>query len=207
MAIYNEILVGRYNRALQKLLGIKGEAPAPALAGEITAMHLFFTGVENRYLESWERFAVQNTAAAGGVGNNSGLRMRNPLASNVIAVFEKITVFNTAGAADIPALQRATTVTDLTNVVGLGSNRMPDSRQRPSPTLILSNTGVHASTGITMAALATPANASGEFILFEEQEIPLLPGEAVDVSSNNANAAFGAVFWWRERSLEEGERT
>lgn len=35
MALYNEILVARYNRALQKLLGLKGDSPAPQLGADI----------------------------------------------------------------------------------------------------------------------------------------------------------------------------
>ncbi len=35
MALFNEILVGRYNRFLQRLLSMKGHPPAPQLASEI----------------------------------------------------------------------------------------------------------------------------------------------------------------------------
>ncbi len=51
-----------------------------------------------------------------------------------------------------------------------------------------------------------PANQSVEFITYENQEYPLLPGEAMQINSNVANQQIRASFRWRERLLEESER-
>src|SRR5260370_38399849 len=88
MARYNEILVGRYNRMLQKLFGMKGGVVAPQLASEISAAFPLFSGVENRYLESWNRFtSVVNQVAL--AGTPAQCQLRNTT-SNVIAVIDKL---------------------------------------------------------------------------------------------------------------------
>src|SRR5216684_1967801 len=90
MARFNEINVGRYNRALQKLLGMKGEASVPILASEIAPSFVLPYGVENRYLEQWNRFGLGMNVTAT-AGNQSAFRLRNPAGSNVIAVVEVLT--------------------------------------------------------------------------------------------------------------------
>src|SRR5260370_32873282 len=90
MARYHESLVGRYNRMLQKLFGMKGGVVAPQLASEISAAFPLFSGVENRYLESWNRFtSVVNQVAL--AGTPAQWQLRNTT-SNVIAVIEKLTI-------------------------------------------------------------------------------------------------------------------
>src|SRR5229473_5047766 len=100
MAVYNEILAGRFNRALQKLFGIKGPPAVPQLGGEIVPSVSMFYGVENRYLEAWERFGFQIVQAAV-VGQAGSFRLRNPVNSGTIAVLEKITVWSGAAGAGL----------------------------------------------------------------------------------------------------------
>src|SRR5258708_36523747 len=90
MAIFNEILSGRYNRALQKIYAIKGSAPVRQLGGEILPIHAFYAGIETRALEEWYRFGTIINAAAG-VGQ-AVAQLRNPLGSNRLVVFEKLFV-------------------------------------------------------------------------------------------------------------------
>jgi len=87
MAVYNEILAGRFNRALQKLFGIKGPPAVPQLGGEIVPSVSMFYGVENRYLEAWERFGFQIVQAAV-VGQAGSFRLRNPVNSGTIAAVQ-----------------------------------------------------------------------------------------------------------------------
>src|SRR5215813_11736817 len=92
MAKFNEILVGRFNRALQKFTGIKGLVPAPTLASEIMPVFPLPFGVENRYLESWSRFtAIASTGGA--VGVQPIVKFRLPANSNIVAVLERVTLF------------------------------------------------------------------------------------------------------------------
>src|SRR5437879_1331505 len=113
MARYNEILVGRFNRFLQKVFAMKGEPPAPQLAGEISPNFQLFSGVENRYLEAWDRFAA-GVNVAPVAGNLSGIRLRNPAGSNIVAVLERVT-FNEA-QNDIVAVRWGTQGADLSTV-------------------------------------------------------------------------------------------
>src|SRR5713101_1139552 len=93
MARLNEILVGRFNRLFQKVYGIKGPPPVATLAPEIMPVHPIANGVETRWLEMWQRwgFSVTITGAA---ANNATVQIRNPAASNIIAVVEKLTVLS-----------------------------------------------------------------------------------------------------------------
>src|SRR5260370_2123300 len=79
MARFNEILVGRYNRFLQRLLSMKGGPPAPQLASEIQPqMDVEALPVELRFLLGWHLY--QNTVSQGAsVGNAAGVQIRNPL--------------------------------------------------------------------------------------------------------------------------------
>src|ERR1700731_3905542 len=95
MARYNEILVARYNRYLQKLLGFKGGPPAAQLSSEIMpTLGIHRPGSrENYYLEGWDTFWFTRAAVSvGGITNVQ--RLRNPAGSKVIAIFEQITYMN-----------------------------------------------------------------------------------------------------------------
>src|SRR5467141_951604 len=98
MARFNEILAGRYNRFLQKLFQLKGGPPSAQLASEVMPVFPFFTGVEHRYLEGWDRYAIFLTQPAV-AAQNSALRIRNPATSNIVIVIEGIIFKNNSGAA------------------------------------------------------------------------------------------------------------
>src|SRR6516164_6184652 len=100
MARFNEILSGRFNRALQKLTSIKGEAPAPVLGSEILPVFPMFFGNENRYLESWQTFGSLSGISAV-AAQFSIFHFRNPTGSNVIAVVTKLTLSNTQAAVAV----------------------------------------------------------------------------------------------------------
>jgi hypothetical protein len=210
MAIYNEILVGRFNRALQKLLGIKGGPPAPQLASDIGAEYELETlsSVENRYLVGWERFANVTSQPAGAAQTGS-VRMRNPAGSNVVAVMELIRgVQNpSANTADIYQLSQngPNFTTDLTTPIAQTTLRL-DPRGRPSPTLIASRQNAFAITGAIVGGISLQVAGFGDFVINPNQEYPLLPGEALTVTSTTVNQQTTVHWMWRERPLEEGER-
>src|SRR5258708_20335578 len=92
MARYNEILTGRFNRLLQKLLQMKGGPPAPQLASEISPqLSIPDLGVESRFHLGWNSwgFAI-NTGGA--VGTASPAQFGNPPNSNVIRAIPNITI-------------------------------------------------------------------------------------------------------------------
>src|SRR5258708_893380 len=206
MARFNEILAGRYNRYRQKLFVLKGGPPSAQRASEVMPTFSFFTGVENRYLEGWDRFG-NSSSQAGVAAVTSGIRLRNPLGSGTIAVVEKIFVHNAAGAVDQPLLQIGAIAVDLNTITTMTGVRL-DSRGRPNPTLINSRSAAVSAVNLTANLLQYALNANTQnfdLLVFEEQEITMLPGDALQVISNTVNTQMSVSFFWRERALEESE--
>jgi hypothetical protein len=205
MARFNEILVGRFNKALTKLFSIKGAAPAPQCASEIAAIiEIDQVAIENRFLLSVDSFSVglTNTATPAQL---SLIKLRNPVGSNVIAIFEKITA--SAGASDFVDVQIGTDQTDGTVVAIAGAQNL-DSRSGRVSSLIFSR-GLAApppqQTTVMRAGITT--TPSYDFINYQNQEIILNPGRSIQVAMTTVvNSALGVTFKWRERLLEESER-
>jgi hypothetical protein len=203
MAVYNELQVGRYVRLFQKFFGIKGRQPAPlTFSGEVGAVLSLFHGIENRYLEGWDRYGAA-AFQAGVAAQNAAIKIRNPVGSNTMAVLEKCAALE-ATAADTPSLQIGPSSADYATAVVVGQM---SKRGRPSSTCIVSSsgTGVAGVAAIGRCAMAT--NTTYDFIGTDIQEIELAPGVQIQIFSNTVNQQIGAAFMWRERAMEESELT
>lgn len=204
MAIYNEILVGRYAKGLQRLFGMKGDVPTKQLSGELIAVHPIFNGAENRFLEGWSRFffgAGQNAVAA----QFATFQLRNPATSNVIAVVEKINISSNNSDAVGPVLSCGPFGTDLATVGTIAAT--PDARVKGNSSLVPSQTTLAAVTNLNQAMWSANAAAgfSYEIILNEGQQMALSPGQALRLSLQTVNI-IGTISWfWRERVLEPSE--
>ncbi|SRR6266481_1767650 len=203
MARFNEILAGRYNRYLQKLFQLKGGPPASQLASEVMPVYPFFAGRENRFLEGWSTFGIQRGVA--GVAAVAGaMRIRNPVGSNLIAVFEKITY--AVSVNDQPSLQLQATTGDLITPFTIIPTRWDARQGQVSSSLVLSD-----SSGGSVIALQVKmlifmlANTTYDFITTDVCELPLLPGDAIQLQSGTANTTFFVSWLWRERQLEDSE--
>ncbi len=208
MAIFNEILSGRYNRALQKLFAIKGSPPVRQLGGEIMPTVSMFYGVENRFPENWTRFAFARAQVAT-AGIDASQRMRNPANSNTVVVFEKINFASQLFA--VPHLGLQTTNNDLPTTFVVSPKKMDPRQGAQSDSVIVtsenSGAGGAGLVPIRMVAIVPP-NGTYDFIGTDIQEIALLPGDAVEIDSGVVNQAVVGISWlWRERLLEESERT
>ncbi|SRR6266852_4017881 len=206
MARYNEILVGRLNRFLQKYLSMKGDAPAPQLASDWTPTINFDAGVELRYLEGWNRYMLltQVTAVA---ANTSGFRIRNPVAANVFAVIEAFWMSETV--TDNLVMSHGASGLDLVTVVGLPTFMRLDPRGNPTSACILSTqntTPTILSPGI-VGAWHVLANTPFNPVFTENQELPLAPGDVWQSQAGTVNVEHDVTLVWRERFLEESERT
>lgn len=211
MAIYNEILVARYASMIKKLFGMKGPNPTKQLAGEVAPALPLFSGAENRFLETWNRWGgigdIGPTAA-----NQSGIRLRNPSTSNIIAVIEKFTF--SGNTTDSYSVQQGATAADLATLQGLQGNRLDSRTGVPnqgtaSPTLVLSfqaSAPAVPALAFTLWKGLLLANTNYDLIADENQELTLLPGDAIQVFANTVNERALAAFVWRERFLEESER-
>jgi hypothetical protein len=210
MARFNEILVGRINRFLQKLLGMKGSPPAPQLASEITpSFEIEDVTVEDRVLLQWNSFAWAQFGAAN-VGFATQLRLRNPVGSGVIAVIERVSVTSQAGSQTFN-LSKAQVSTDLTTPVTTPPiiRDLRSASGQPTATLMGSAMTPSFANGVAVVGtvidqIKIAANTSWQFIYTHHQELTLLPGDSYSLSGG-ANEAMQGSFWWRERALEESE--
>ena len=205
MAYHNEILVGRFNRALQKFLSMKGSPPAPQLASDIGATFQFPLGNEFRSLESWFRYGRLLTAGPD-AATVSGWRIRNPAGSNVVAVVERLTI-GAGATANAPFLDHGSVATDLGTVAPLNQERW-DPRGGAQPTLIQSAQTVGPITAFGTVKLEVGLNVNGfiECVITDNQEITILPGDGLQVRGGQINAQILVTCWWRERFLEDSER-
>jgi len=204
MARFNEILVGRYNRFIQKLLSMKGDASLFQFSTEMGGYLPFFSGVENRALESWDRFG-DGIIVAGVAAVNSRIRFRNPAGSNVVAVLEQLSA--TTAATDSISLHNTIDVS-VADLAVLDSPAQLDKRTRPNSSTVASH-GTSAANMPTARAIgvkAALANTNLEWVSFEDQEITILPGMAVEMFANTVNNQLTASYMFRERFLEDSER-
>jgi hypothetical protein len=213
MARFNEILVGRYNRFMQKLLSMKGDASLFQFSSEMGAYLPLFSGVENRYLEQWDRFGFVSTILAN-AASISGINIRNPVGSNVVAILEKLDLsLSASGQASTPYnLSFGVDLTDLAST-GLTTNvnTRLDNRGRKSNTLVWSAENVNAAitplpNNIASYILAAGASPTVQVINDEDQELTLLPGDGLRLQAGAVNLGVNMSVWWRERLLEESER-
>ena len=211
MAVFNEILSGRFNRFLQKHFSVKGAPPVRQLGSEVMPVIHVHSGVENFYLQSWEPFSF-GESLSGGAGVANLHQMRNPTGSNVICVIEKILLVAGSVATTTIALTQGAVAADLATLHPATASRL-DNRGRPQPTAIFSNTQVAVPTDLanTMAFVLL-GQTSGfpvtfDYILTDGQEFPLLPGDGLRVRNATVNNSDSWFVMWRERFLEDSERT
>jgi len=211
VAIFNEILSGRYNRAMQKMFAIKGSPPVRQVAGEITPNVTFGVGIENRFIESWNMFASGSQTAfiAGQITN---WQLRNPAGSNVIAVVEKLKIIVSV-TDPTPAFTIVSQDTNKAAYAAAVGVRCLDNRPVKGATSTLGATlGVSSgnnigATGGVIGALPLIAFTPLDFIQTDDQEIPLAPGDSLLVTTGAVSSLLYVNVQWRERFLEESERT
>ena len=216
MAIFNEILSGRFNRSLQKIFAIKGSPPVRQLGGEITPTHSIFSGVENRFPESWQRFGFLLNAPAGGAGILAACKLRNPPGSNVVCVIESFIMsfasLNIVGAV----IDLGASLTDYATVLAPPRTAL-DNRQvlngQPVSVAILSVTAGLTAQQVPPTIAVIPISTIGgsspvwQQIQHVDQELTVLPGDAIQArDSTSGNSTLSLSVTWRERVLEDSER-
>lgn len=211
MAVYNEILAGRFNRAIQKLFSMKGPPPVPQLASEIIPVLDvdFLMALENRILLGTRSFAYNKFQAAGGAGNLGQVKLRNPVSSGVVATVEKIFFQDSSAAVNTFAVKGGPVggaQTDL-GTIDSGNSAIRDARLGAINGALVVSFASQAAVSATrfLWTTAVPANSAADVILYESQEISILPGDSITCFDSQANAAFAVTVFWRERVLEESE--
>lgn len=214
MARFNEIQAGRINRALQKFVGIKGSSPTPQLASEVVPIFPLFWGVENRYLEQWNLFA-QSFQVANVAANNSMIRLRNPSTSKVVAVVTMVWWQNPSPTQSNFVIEGPNTPANPVGDLASGSLSASASRFDAraaagsaafAPSIITSSQNNGANAGFDGIPIRqTLAQNQGNYAMLADMEIPILPGDCLQLRSQVVNVELDASVWWRERILEESE--
>ncbi len=207
MAIFNEILVGRYNRAIQKLFGIKGSPPVRQVGGEVMPTISIYYGAENRFLETWYRYGkfIDNLPQA---GLTTAVRFRNPANSGVIAVLEKVTLFTSLQTEVQMRFRDVLADADLSSPVGgfPMERRLGKGLSGGSVGSIRVSTdlaGSQAGTSFNIYRFAP--NISFEQIPHEDHQIVVDPGQWFQWFIQDPNIRFSWSAIWRERQIEESE--
>lgn len=208
MALHNEILTGRINRFLQKLLAMKGRPPAPQLSSEISTNIQLFNGIENRYLEGW-RIYMAGSSAGPTVGQTEASQLSNPKGSNVVAIIEALSVIGALGGAAQAFIisENFANQAALTNS-GVGVTidpRVGPPGQISSTLIVSSSAGGSADLGFVLKTVPILSGGFQESISTPNQEITLLPGQSIRVRQNTVNLFMQVNYKWRERPLEESE--
>lgn len=212
MAVYNEILAGRFNRFVQKLLSIKGPVSLVAASPDLVFQHPVFHGAENRYLEGWDSFGVAATTSAV-AAQLSELSFRNPVNSGIGAVVIRLATSDPTAGTSAGFSTQVNLVRNMTTDQNQALANLPfnfDMRGRPSPTCVITkNTGAPTAPGGSQVLIAgdigTAANTVVEHIP-TGLEIPIMPGSGLLLVGGAVNTPLITIVWWRERPLEESER-
>ena len=201
MGTFNQILVPRFNKFLQKQFGLKGPPPAPALATEIMPVIAFSLDVSDFFNYGWDIYA-QPAQQPGGVGVTSNVRLRNPAGSNVVAEVFRWDFF--VSVADQVSLEKQAINTDLTTLLVTQSL---DPRGRVNSTLQASRGNGPATLANGLLQGVGLINTYQPLILYSLQAFPILPGDAYQLRTIGFNETLTVNLQWRERYLEETERT
>jgi hypothetical protein len=203
MALTGEVQIGRINRFFTKWLGAKGSSPRMTIGGELIGVIPLWSGVENRFLDSWGTFGFAQFIAAQAAAT-VGFRLHNPGKSGVIAVVEKWSI--AVGASQNVTLSVSNTVdTDLTTA-SVGSGR-GDGRGVLVPVCIPSSSLTSpVSLGSLIGQFQLGVANPYDIITDEDQEIGLTQGSSLQVVTNTVNIPFFVSIWWRERALEDSEK-
>lgn len=200
-----DVWLGRLNRAIEKLYNIKGGPTLvdvnPSIVANVSANQ---PPAEERYLQGWDKYALRFFVPAT-AAQFAQTQLRNPANSGVMIVIEKCTVEYTVAGEFL--FFEVTSTTDLTNIATMTFQRW-DRRSRAAPTAIASfNTAAALPANTAYHGIFGLSQTSSELIQTENQECPVLPGDAFACVFSIANTIAIISMWWRERPLESSELT
>lgn len=204
MALFNEILVGRYNSILHKLLNMKEGAPAPTLASDVVAtICLELDRPEWQFLGG-EWFGSVFTSKIADAGNLSYMGIFNGAATGVLAIVEGILVTNINAAATTYNV----VVGGTTGLTGTVRGNAHDRRFTKQSTCLVGSGVEAALTGSRIYQLTIPAGESRlmsfPVILPPTDVIPGLISN-VTVTTAAINTEVRGSFFWREHQMEPSE--
>ncbi len=222
MAGYNEILVGRFNRLLQRMLSIKGNAPVSTIAPDwMGVLAHDLERAELMYLAGWQRFGISFFPGANGAGNFNGLQIFNQKPASgtaVIAVIELIEFFATTNGQQFNiAIQdpRNGPIGLFSGGGAVGSTSSGFDGRGPQTPYCTVASRANNQVGLGTVIRQVPMQQSGaagtgpgyySAIIHLDMEIQLSPGMALHIFNTIANQGGPFVnVQWRERAIEDSE--
>jgi hypothetical protein len=203
VSLFNEILVGRYNAVLHKLLTMKDGAPAPTLATDIAAGITLEEDRPDWFFLGGEMLCSAPVLLAASPGNfgTAGLQAAT---TGVMAVVTGIIINNeNAAAASFNIKQGGTPA-------GALFRSWPRDTRFLIPNTTRSNLQVGSATAAAAAGnlyqrVTLPAGGS----IYIPTEYILVPGasgaQQLAVETGIANSIVSCTFIWRERVQEPSE--
>ena len=207
MARFNEILTGRYNRYLQKLLQMKGGPPAAQLASEITPQFdIEHVPVENRILMGFERFyASANAGPSPGV--ISAVQIQNPPGSGIVAIIESV-LLSVSVTSEVDMSVSFSNPASLTNPFSptkMDQRSVANSPGVGTPVIPSGFGGAIGQLPLGVGGIQLTASTPFEWINDPDQQILLLPSTAIRWQTLVVNDLFIVQWRFRQRPLEESE--
>lgn len=209
MALFNEILVGRFSNFLTRKLNMTGGTPAPTLAPEIMPV-MPVQGVQPEdYLLRGDVLAWGRITQAAVALQYAGAVLTNPSNSGILVVVTQVLLYNTAPAG-ASLFQLSTDPGDVPTLGTAFPTRSRDLRTLPVPAgsaLTAAQLNATTTTQIMLTGslvIPTPAIATGQRV---DLEVVLQPGRALAVQ--NATIGTGdlsASFQWRESPVSTAQQ-
>lgn len=206
---------GRWQRAIQKYFGIKGEVVASELAPEIYAtIDIENQPFENRILYGWQSYTFDDNRT-GDATHPCQLGIHNPLTSNVLAVIERVQVHDVSSVAPVLQLRIIAGTDSVGGLTTSGRGVLRDFRNGGTR----NNSACFCIFATTLAAQGTvfgdfppelfPTALGAVFqpIIRPTDQWVLAPGETHIYTSNINAENHRWIIQWRERALEPSEAT
>jgi hypothetical protein len=208
MAMQNEILVGRYNQLLTRLLKVTGGAPSPQLTPEVTPVMVLISDAPDLAFIKQEQLMVVGVNSTGAaIGKQAYYQLANPVNSGLLITVEAFLIENATGLAQDYAYGVTTISTRAALAVsprdsrvntGLGNVQFGPGRFTLGSDAVLDG-------------VAGIANRIGQVFLLSQTSIflpvpyVLNPGDAFTVTPNGTNIIAAGTIFYRARPASTDE--
>lgn len=206
MALFNEILQGRYNQLLHQLLNMKEGAPAPQLASDVQAVLQLEGPPEYRFLAN-DRLGQSVLSMSGAAAVNSRVRARLNT-PGVLLVMERMVVSCT-GASDIQ-LFRSAAATDLADATAGGwfRDQRWDKTNLNTAGDVLTVSGENTTTNTNGSVVHTVKMLASTPYVYDVPHILVNPANlnpSLEWRAGTVNIGISVNFIYRFRAIEPSE--
>lgn len=201
------IFTARYSELLGRLLGASGVLEvAPDLSPEISATLVLENDRPEWAFLSNQRLIAAAPGVAALAGNFSGIRVRNPPTSSVLAIIEAMECFSSTAAVLLNVnvgIGAGTTDRATTNQAAFARDSRTSTAATQTSALVVSvDNTLQIGNGIEQLQ----ANAANQMLQAVNLPIVLAPGSFYDFATNAFALSLFANLRWRERNIGKYEQ-